>query len=134
MIQNTWLNFKCRQIILPSWIRIPSLSLEEMPTQVKTIASRGRVNALFKQLMSVLTKMIIQQKEGNNRVCIAMINFCSDSIHSSTTGYLCDMKQMTMKNSIPDIICQLLQNLIKCIILKVKWDGCFIFFTKVGNT
>lgn len=32
----------------------------------------------------------------------------------------CDMKQMTMKNSIRDVICQLLQNLIKCIVPGVK--------------
>lgn len=42
---------------------------------MKTTASGSRVNALFKQLMSVLTRVIIQQEKETNRVCIEMIHF-----------------------------------------------------------
>lgn len=47
---------------------MPSLFLEEMPTQMKTIAFGSRVNALFKQLMSVLTRVIIQQEKETEYV------------------------------------------------------------------
>lgn len=53
----------------------PKFFLEEMPTQMKTKASGSRVNALFKQLMSVLTRVIIQQEKETDRVCIEMICF-----------------------------------------------------------
>lgn len=41
-----------------------------MPTQMKTIASGNSINVLFKQLMSVLTRVIIQQEKETNKVCI----------------------------------------------------------------
>lgn len=44
---------------------MPSLSLEEMLTKIKIIASGIRINALFMQRISVLTTMIIQQEKGN---------------------------------------------------------------------
>lgn len=53
----------------------PKFILEEMPTQMKTKASGSRANALFKQLMSVLTRVIIQQEKETDRVCIEMVCF-----------------------------------------------------------
>lgn len=66
-IQNIALNFNWWKIILSSWIRILSLSLKEMLTEMKTIASGSRVNAWFKQLLSVLNRVIIQQEKEMNR-------------------------------------------------------------------
>lgn len=42
---------------------------------MKTIASESRVNALFKQLMSVLTKVVIQRQKETNRARIEMRSF-----------------------------------------------------------
>jgi hypothetical protein len=41
-----------------------------MPLQMKAMTSGSRVNTLFKQLMSALTRVIIQHVEENRRVYI----------------------------------------------------------------
>lgn len=54
--------------------KIPKFSLEEMFTKMKIIASGIRINALFKQLMSVLTRTVIQQEKETNTVCIEIVS------------------------------------------------------------
>lgn len=67
MIQKLPLNFKLFYFLGK---KVPCLSLKEMPLQMKAKTSGSRVNALFKQLMSALSRVIIQPVKENKRVCV----------------------------------------------------------------